>query len=109
MSARAFFAALAVCVLLSSSAGRAADKTPAAAANPQAGQNIDAIAEQVFKKADRNADKKLNQTEFKGAITLTEQVALTMPPKHVNAKNINPQAAALGAPAAGMPDFSNGK
>ena len=107
MSARTLLAAItswALCVPLTF----AADNPPAGA---QAGQNVDAVAEAIFKRADRNGDKKMTLSEFRNAVTMIEQVALSMPAKAAgkNAKQINPQAAALGAPPASTPDFSGGK
>ncbi len=108
MSIRIFFATVAIVALLNPVV-QAANKTPPAA-DAQAGQNIDAVAEAIFKQADRNGDKKMSQAEFRAAVTMIEQYAMTLPVKTTkNNKPINPNAAALGAPAAATPDFSNGK
>lgn len=111
MSARTLFAAVVAWALFIPVA-HAANKTPAApAADAQTGQNADVIAEAIFKKADKNGDKKMTLSEFRVALTYIEQYAATLPAKPVakNAKPINPQALALGGPPAGMPDLSNGK
>jgi len=92
------------------SLARAADKTPARQRRTS-GRSTDAIAEAIFRKADRKRRHENDAQRISPRETLIEQVALSMPAKTVakNAKQSNPQAAALGAPAAATPDFSNGK
>ncbi|HZZ73241.1 MAG TPA: EF-hand domain-containing protein [Pirellulales bacterium] len=109
MATRILAAALVVGLAIPALAAKKDKTDKTAAPDPQVQQNLDAACNAIFKKVDKNNDRKLSEGEFKSALNLIEQYAASLPLPPTSGKRMNKAASTLNAPTAGLPDLSKGK